>query len=58
MRVGPRTAAPRPGAPYHGLTSQALSLTMGLRHHSYLASLVGLVLHLDEQSATADGTRS
>lgn len=41
-----------------GLTSQALSLTMGLRHHSYLASLVGLVLHLDEQSATADGTRS
>lgn len=41
-----------------GLTSQALSLTMGLRHHSYLASLVGLVLHLDEQSAAAVGTGS
>lgn len=32
-----------------GLTSQALSLTMGLRHQSYLASLMGLVLHLDDQ---------
>lgn len=34
-----------------GLTSQALSLTMGLRHQSYLASLLGLVLHLDDQEA-------
>lgn len=41
-----------------GLTSQALSLTMGLRHHSYLASLVGMVLHLDDQSAAADLTNS
>lgn len=31
-----------------GLTSQALSLVMGLRHQSYLTSLVGLTLHLDE----------
>lgn len=30
-----------------GLTSQALSLVMGLRQYSYLSSLVGLTLHLD-----------
>ncbi|GAA3534568.1 type II 3-dehydroquinate dehydratase [Zobellella aerophila] len=30
-----------------GMTSQALSLTMGLRQYSYLASLVGLVRCLD-----------
>lgn len=35
-----------------GLTSQAQSLVMGLRHQSYLASLVGLTLHLDEVSLT------
>lgn len=32
-----------------GLTSQAQSLVMGLRHQSYLSSLVGLTLYLDEQ---------
>lgn len=32
-----------------GLTSQAQSLVMGLRHQSYLTSLIGLALHLDEQ---------
>lgn len=31
-----------------GLTSQAQSLVMGLRHQSYLTSLIGLTLHLDE----------
>lgn len=36
-----------------GLTSQALSLVMGLRHQSYLSSLVGLTLYLDEQHLTA-----
>lgn len=31
-----------------GLTSQAQSLVMGLRHQSYLTSLIGMALHLDE----------
>lgn len=39
-----------------GLTSQALSLVMGLRQYSYLTSLVGLTLHLDEL-AVAEGVR-
>ncbi|MDO5670244.1 MAG: type II 3-dehydroquinate dehydratase [Corynebacterium sp.] len=37
-----------------GLTSQAQSLVMGLRQHSYLTSLVGLTLHLDEHAQVGE----
>lgn len=38
-----------------GLTSQAQSLVMGLRHQSYLTSLIGLTLYLDEHHSDTLG---